>query len=203
MDVIGKTLAAVFGITFMALLIVLVFSTKIDQNAQTYLNNAAEEFVDNACASGYISPGAYQELMNRVGATGNLYNVNIIHQSKTIQPKVKTDSTGKSLVGSDGKAVVETGSYVQSYNTYNLFGTRDSSGALIEKGILDYMFPETGTEYHSYPLKNGDYLQISITLKNPTLGAQLASAVTATPVKTIAITYGGYVGSIEENGIIY
>ena len=65
------------------------------------------------------------------------------------------------------------------------------------------MFPETGTEDHSYPQKNGDYLQISITLKNPTLGAQLASAVTATPVKTIAITYGGYVGSIEENGIIY
>ena len=129
MDALGKPILSVFGIAFVTLAIMLIFSTKLDQNTQTYCSNAAEEFIDDASAAGYISPNSYQTMMNRISNTGNIYDVNIIHQSSMLAPMV------------DDAGAVQVGNYVTTYNTYR------------KDEILQYMFPSTGIEYKNYPLQ--------------------------------------------------
>lgn len=176
-DTIAKPIGYVMGILFISFVLLSIFAGKMDQNVQTYCNDAVEEFVDDACAAGYIAPGEYLQMAERLGNTGNMYNITLVHQSKTMMPYVKSDGT------------IVQGSYVQSYNLYR------------GDEILTYIFP-AGEDYRNYPLKNGDYLQVTISLKEPTLAARLARVFTKTDLKTISYSYGAYVGNMEDNPIM-
>lgn len=152
---------------------------KMDSNAQTYCNDAIVEFVDKSRASGYISAESYIEMMTRINHTHNLYNVSITHQSQTLVPA--TDDGGNEL-----------GGVTYAYNTY------------YQDEILDYIFADDGMDgYHNYALKNGDYLKVSFELVEPTIATKAVTLFSAHTPKTIYGTYGGYVGSTEENGTAY
>lgn len=176
-DEITTPITYVIGFFTMFVAVVLIFSSKLDDNAQTYCNDAIQEFVDQSRASGYISPEAYLQMMRKINNTGNLYDVQITHKSKTVQPYV------------DGSNNVVPGKYVNSYNAY------------YKDEILEILFPNGSTGNEIYPLKNGDSLNVSISLKEPTLGARIAYFFTRKSINTIQASYTGYVGSTEENGI--
>mgnify|MGYP003295287183 CR=1 FL=1 len=165
----------VFGIFLMFVVVVGIYAGKMDNNSQTYCNDAIEEFVDNARASGYISAEAYLEMMRKINDSGNLYEVQIAHRSKTSMPYI--DEYGNQI---DGK-------FVDSYNAY------------YKDEILGYIFPSGGGDYNDYSLKNGDYIKVSFYLKDATLGSKLLRFITTKSIKTISGSYGGYVGSTEES----
>lgn len=178
MDIIGKVFAFVFGTLTIAYIIMLGPAQKMDQNAQMVVNDAIEDFVDTSCASGYISPENYTRMMKRITATKNVYNVEVTHQSKVVQPYVNPDGTTK------------TGAYVDSYNVY-----RDDE-------IIDILFPDSTTTYNNYPMKSGDYLKVTLTLAKPTMAARIKAMITKNAYNTISYSYGSYVGSSEENGML-
>ncbi len=167
--------AALFTIT---VFIVQSFYIKLDQNVQSYVDDAITDFVDDSCASGYISPSNYLEMTRRIGNTGNLYNLNLIHESKATMP----------YVDNDGNEVA--GAYVASNNTFN------------KQEILDEMFPQGTTEYYNYALRNGDYIKVTLSLKEPTPAGKIFAFLSGQEVKTISFSYGSYVGSVEENGML-
>ena len=156
--------------------VAVIYLAKMDYDAQTICNDAVQEFVDKSRASGYISADSYMLMMDRINGTGNLYNVTILHQSRNTSP----------LVDDDGNVV--DNSFIYSYTPYN------------KDDILSYMFTSSGTT-QNWSLKNGDYLKISYSLKNPTFASKMYSFWTTHEYKTIHGSYGGYVGSREENGI--
>ncbi len=169
----------VVGIVFIVAYAVAGLFIKMDSNAQTYCNDAVVEFVDKSRASGYISAESYIEMMSRINNTNNLYKVSITHQSKTFVPL--TDGNGNEL-----------GGVAEAYNTY------------YKDEILDYIFADDGMDgYHNYALKNGDYLKVSFELEEPTIGTRIVTFFSVHTPKTIYGTYGGYVGSTEENGTAY
>ncbi len=166
----------VVGIFLVALLGMSSLCLKMDANAQSYCNDAVVEFVDKARASGYISAESYTEMMQRIHATNNLYNVSIRHESKTSVPQ--TNDAGRT-----------TGKVVNAYNAY------------YQDEILDYIFAGDGSAgFHNYPLKNGDYIQVTFELQEPTFATRLVTFFSAHAPKTISGSYGGYVGSTEEYG---
>lgn len=176
---------AITPITYVVCIIAVVFFAvaglciKMDSNAQTYCNDAIVEFVDKSRASGYISAEAYIEMMTRINDTNNLYNVSIMHQSKTLVPF--TDENGNAL-----------GGVTSAYNAY------------YKDDILDYIFSDDGMDgYHNYALKNGDYLKVSFELSEPTFATKLVTMFSTHTPKTIYGAYGGYVGSTEEYGTAY
>ena len=177
MDV-ARPFVFIFLMAFGTFLTVTIFFTKMDQNVQAYAADAIEEFVDDACTSGYISPTSYLELTRRINNTGNLYNLTLIHEAKVVMPYVTED-------GSE----VE-GSYVVSNTTY------------AKEEILDEMFPSNSTDYYNYALKSGDYIKVSLSLKEPTMAGKLMALISGYEAKTIVYSYGAYVGSTEENGIV-
>ena len=167
-----------FGLFFGTFFIILLFFIKIDQNTQAYCEDAVNKFVGNACSSGYIAPSDYIEMMQRINNTGNLYNVRITHNAKVVMPYV--DESGSEVKGS----------YVKSEVTYN------------KEEILEEMFPFNTTTYNNYPLGNGDYIQVTLSLKQPTLAGKLFARLSRNEIKTIRYNKGGYVGNNEENGML-
>lgn len=156
--------------------VVTLFALNMDIHSQAYCDDAAHEFVDNARAAGYISATSYIEFRQRLNNTGNLYDVTISHDSKASHPM--TDAAGNEIEGR----------YMNGKTSYN------------QNEITSYMFPDNSDEFCNYPLKEGDYLKVSYTLKSSTFGGKLIKMWLNVNGKSISGSYGGYVGSIEENG---
>lgn len=176
---------AITPVTYAVCIVFVIFfgiaalCVRMDANAQTYCNDAIVEFVDQSRASGYISAEAYIEMMTRINETNNVYNVSIVHKSMTLVPN--TDEYGNDL-----------GGVTHAYNTY------------YKDEILDYIFSDDGMDgYHNYALKNGDYLKVSFEITEPTFATKLVTFFSTHTPKTIYGSYGGYVGSTEENGSAY
>lgn len=169
----------VVGIFLVALLGMGSLCLKMDASAQSYCNDAVEEFVDKARASGYISAESYTEMMQRINATNNIYQVSIRHESRISVPQ--TNDEGH-----------VTGGVTNAYNAY------------YKDEILGYIFNDDGSSgFHNYPLKNGDYIQVTFELEEPTFATRLVTFFSARAPKTISGSYGGYVGSTEEYGNAY
>lgn len=166
------------GLLVITVFTIQVLYIKLDQNVQSYVDDAVTKFVNDACASGYISPENYLKMARKINNTGNLYNLSIIHEAKVVMPYVKED-------GSEVK-----GSFVISNSTYN------------KEEILGEMFPTNTTDYYNYRLNNGDYVKVTLNLKEPTPAGRLFSFFSKTELKTIAFSYGAYVGNQEENGML-
>lgn len=169
----------VVGIFLVLFLGISTLCLKMDTNAQSICNDAVVEFVDKARAAGYISAESYTEMMQRINSTNNLYDVTIQHESKT--PVPQTDESGNA-----------SGKVVNGYDAY------------YQDEILGYIFAGDGSDgFQNYPLKNGDYLQVTYELKEPTFATRLVTSFTTHTPKTIYGSYGGYVGSTEEDGNAY
>lgn len=166
-----------FGFFFGFIFLTMVVTFKMDNDSQTYCDNAIHEFVDQSRATGYISPQAYLKMVNKMNNTGNLYDIEIVHQSTKVAPYVDVSGNEKQ------------GEYAEIYDAY------------YKEEILEELFPISTSSYGTYPLKNGDYIKVTYSLKEPTLAAKMISMISTHSLKTIHGSYGGYVGSTEENGL--
>lgn len=166
------------GVVLVFVIAICSFAVKTDLNSQSYCDDAVHEFVDTSRSVGYISANAYMKMMDKITSTGNLYEVEIMHQSAQMVPSTQADGTEI------------PGKFGYSYSAY------------YDTEILRVVFPEGGDSYGTYAMKNGDYLKVNFRLKQPTLGSNLIGLFSKKGLKTIYGSYGGYVGSTEENGIM-
>lgn len=162
-----KPFSYAIGIFVMFAIPICLYAIKTDYNSQSVCDDAVQQFVDRSRAAGYISANNYNDMISTITATGNLYNINIYHQSKICYPG-------------------ESQSFDYNYMTYTT------------EEILDQLFDESGAG--QYNMKNGDYLKVTYSLKDPTLGARIYSLWTTHSYKSIRGSYGGYVGSAGEMG---
>ena len=169
---ISRPLFYMIVIFLTSYLIVYMFTSQFDHNVQSYISDAVNEFVDDCCTSGYIAPQKYMKMMTKIGSTGNLYNVDLYYQSRVAMPLVN-----------DSGDVVE-GAFVESYQLFN------------KEEVLGEMFPNS-TQYQNFPMKNGDFVKVNVSLREPTYAGRLMSLG-----KTIAYSYGAYVGNSEDNGLL-
>lgn len=165
-SIVFKPFLIAGAVLFMFMVPVMLYFSKADYDVQTVCDDAVHEFVDKSRASGYISANNYNQMIHEMSATGNLYDIKIVHESKICYP------------GED--------SYVSNYYTY----TTDE--------ILSEIFDETGAG--SYIMKNGDYLKVQYSLKEPTVAAKFYGMITTHTRKSIQGSYGGYVGAAKEMG---
>jgi len=176
-DIFTRPVVYIVGIFLTLVVVFNIYIAKMDTNVQTYCNDVIEEFVDEVRVSGYISAESYLEMTRKLNSTGNLYDISIIHQSRFCVPKTNPDGT-EIVVDGEGKT-----EYTDSFYTYN------------KEDILQILFPE-GNEYGRYDMKHGDFIKVSLSLKEPTMGAKLYSKWTGKALKTISGTYSGYIGNM-------
>lgn len=171
-DVLGKFAVIIGGVILVFFIPLTIISLKQDNTSQTYIDNAVVEFVDNARASARITPTAYEKLVQKINLAHSPCTIEIWHSAKYAAPVYNT----------------ATGEY-ESMDAYEDFSKED---------ILNHMYPDDYT-MHDYILKEGDFLQVTVSVEKPTLGARMAGVfLPGYDKKSIFTAYGGYVGNEEQ-----
>lgn len=162
---------AVLAVIFM--MPILLFAIKSDSTAENYANDAVDEFINRACATGMITSSSYEEMINRLDSTGITYDIYLIHSDEKTAPTVLDDGS------------VKLDSYEKYYEEH-----RNSE-------IYETLFPDNAeTGIRKYYLGNGDYIRVVVENNTPTLGTRLFSAFTlgSSDTPSILVSRGGYVG---------
>lgn len=165
----GKVFTYIIGIIFVLIVPVMLIAQKMDNVVQSYVDNAAIEFIDKSRVTGYISEDSYLEFMDQLNKTTYIYDVKVVHYTKQAIPIY--DDT------------VFTGDYKVDYV------------ACYDKEIEETLFDKD----LDYKMKNGDYIKVTIKNKDRTLGTKLYSFFNkGANINTIYTIYGGYVGNTPE-----
>lgn len=84
MEPISKLFAVFLIISLMIMYPLYQAAERHDDQMQTVVHLTVTEFVDAVRTKGYISPQMYLEFNEKLGATGNLYDVKMEHRHKNI-----------------------------------------------------------------------------------------------------------------------
>lgn len=172
-DIVGRIAVAIFGIIMLFIMPVVVIAQKQDSLAQNYIDNAVVEFVDNARATGKITPRAYEQLCDKVDSAHLLCEIRITHSAAyTVPTEERPDGSWDTEV------------YRYDY---------------IKEDILTKMYPDGDEENVDYQLKNGDYLKVEVRNVTPTMGIKMMRLFSAKRSDEVLFTsYGGYVGNNKQ-----
>lgn len=149
----SDTLITIIAI-FLAAVLMFIFplmsiSERNDDIAQSVIQTATSEFADKISMVGAIKPSDYEEYLQKIGATGNLYDVEMEVQHLDDNPGKKHSVTSPDLIGEN-----------MSYSTY----TSD---------ILKSMYE--GSSAKPYSLKKGDIVTVTAKNTNKTIAQSLRS----------------------------
>lgn len=149
------TLMEIIGI-FLAILIMFIFpvvavATKHDEIAQTTVETAVADFVQTVAEKGKITHNDYNNLIHKMNATGNAFDIQIELQLLDDNPERKTVTTS-------GMADIKGENLYYSVYTEN-----------ITNKILEKMNKGEEAEYN---LKKDDYVIVTVKNTNVTIGTQ-------------------------------
>lgn len=145
----SDTLMAIIGI-FLATILMFVFpimeiAGKSDEMSQTVVQVAVSDFVNKVTSQGKITQFDYNELVQKLYATGNSYDIEIEAQILDDNPRRATATGSSDLIG--------------EYKYYSVYTNT----------ILDSIDSDDG----EYILKKDDYIVVNVKNTNITLGTQL------------------------------
>ena len=170
----SDTLMTIIGV-FIAILLMIVFpliefAQKNDELAQTTVHTAVSDFVNTVTTNGKITQFDYDELVTKIYATGNSYDIQIEAQIIDDNPRRATTTGDKEVLG--------------QYKYYSVYTST----------ILDKLKTDG-----KYELKNDDYIIVTVKNSNLTIATQLKNMFyKLTGKETYSI--GTSVSSIVING---
>lgn len=172
-DIVGRIWAILFGTMVLFIGTTTIYAQKQDTVVQNYVDAATSEFVDTARASGCITQNNYETFIEKLDATKNVYDVNIIHYEEQMAPV-------------SGEATYET-----------TFEAHDRQDIVHELYTADAANTNQSPRYN---MKTGDFLRVSVENTSPTLGRQLMGMFTGGGATggQIMSSYGGYVGNESD-----
>ena len=204
-DIFGRMMAAIAGVVLMFMVPLTIIMLKQDEAKQTVIDDAVVEFVDNARASGEITPNAYAQLMHKINSAQPC-DVTITYESSVEVPGA--DNTYKRNLQLYSNEDILSYMYFMVDNNGNPVKVRqrvrDSSQpdgyARDEYGNYRYVYVERNrTTPIEFPLREGGYLSVTASNKNSTPGTQMMRMfIPRYAGKNIYSTYSGYVGNRKQ-----
>ena len=168
----SDTLITIIAIGIAAVLLFIFplvsMSDRTDDIAQLSVQTSTDEFVSQIRTTGKITDDNYNEYVETLSATGNLYNVEL-------EVQVKDENLGKKVSQAQSDKIGE--------NVYYSVYTSQ---------IEDEIFGAA----KAYFCKEGDMVSVNVHNKNQTIGQQLQNffyTVTGNDAYTIAASAGGIV----------
>ena len=167
----GDSLGTVIVIAIAAILMfvfpVMTMADRTDDVSQLTVQTETTEFVDEIRTTGKITPEKYDQFVQSITSTGNLYDVDIEVKVLDENPGKKTLQTTKDKIGENG--------YVSAYTT---------------------QFEEQLEKSGKIKLNTGDMILVSVVNANPTFAQQLKSfayKITGNDSATIIASKAGMV----------
>ncbi len=166
MNAFSKIIAIIITVILLFLTPMLYMAQKQDIISQSYVSNETTKFIDSIKNSGYISPEMYMDFVKKIDATNNLYNIEIVHSHKVVEPLYDEN----------------TGTFLEDYDTYYYNTYQDEIIEVFDQG-KDYEFFQ------------GDYISIIVKNRTKTIATRLMELFYSSdiPDEQILITYGGVI----------
>lgn len=170
MEAPGKVIAIILMILVLFLAPLAYFTQRQDTLMQNYVYSITKEFVNEIQQTGKITKEAYDDFILELDASGNVYDVQLIHSHKTITPKYQYTTVDNVITDDVTEYFSET--YTDA--------------------ILSSIYEEIDETYY---LTKGDYITIKVTNKNKTLGTKLLQITSMHSIDTAQLmaVYGGEV----------
>lgn len=169
-------LSIVITIIVLVLLMVLFplynFFERQDDMSYNLVLKATTNFADQVMNNGYIDQNMYNNLVNELGNTGNIYDIQIEAHRKVLT-KDKDNITGDTYVE-------------QSYIDYNddIFNSLEKSNGFMDKQLKNNI----------YLMNENDEIYVKVKNSNTTLAGSLFNSIIVTSSKTrIEVNYGGII----------
>lgn len=154
----------------------LLLGIKQDQTVHDIVSDSVDEFLSKTCSTGIISSSQYMQLVNKLDATGLVYDIYLIHSSELVSPTL--DENGNIIVD-------DTLSYYEDF---------------INDEIFQLLFPSGETGIHNYYLNQGDYITLLIKNRTASYGSKYMSMIYPLATeRNILVNQGGIIGNEYEN----
>ncbi|HEX2945645.1 MAG TPA: hypothetical protein VHT96_06795 [Clostridia bacterium] len=176
-----NALSKVFAL-LIAVVILFVFPIKNelerqDETSRMYVLNETIGLVDSVRNLGYLSPRMYEEFLDELAATGNIYKVEMEHASLIYQPVYEYNAVSGTYDAVEGE-------YEQTYN---------STYADV---IGECLFPEADPAAgKNYEMKQGDFFTVRVVNQNKTMATKIQEIMYGRSImaEKIFVNYGGMI----------
>lgn len=169
-------LSIVITIIVLVLLMVLFplynFFERQDDMSYNLVLKATTNFADQVMNNGYIDQNMYNNLVNELGNTGNIYDIELEAHRKVLT-KDKDNANSDTYVE-------------QSYIDYNddIFNSLEKSNGVMDKQLKNNI----------YLMNENDEIYVKVKNSNTTLAGSLFNSIIVTSSKTrIEVNYGGII----------
>lgn len=164
MNSFSKITAIFVAAILMFLLPLYSVAQKADRITQTYVSDKTAEFVNAVRNSGKLTEDMYDQFVSALSDTGNVYEINIVHQHGVYYPIYDENDIATGDVS------------LQFYNTY-------------EEDIVKELYENNGV----YRFSENDYISVVVKSINKTMADTFQSILLdrSTQEGTIYVSYGG------------
>lgn len=168
----GNSLSKIFTV-FLAVVLLFIYPMlqmleQQDVTTRDFVFTQTTLFVDTVRNTGILTPEMYEEFLNKLDATGHIYEVKLEHNHNTYFP-VYLDPADPSTF---------TGEYIEGFLAYY---TDDITSVLQNSG-----------PYNTYYMNSSDQFVVSVVNKDQTLYTKIKNWIYGIDVETsIIVRYGG------------
>ncbi|MEN1990246.1 hypothetical protein [Paenibacillus hubeiensis] len=178
----GSALSKIFA-SILAIILLFIYPLyqsmeRQDDRSQMVVQKSVTRFVDAVRTKGYVTPTMYKQFNEEIAATGNVFDIEMVHEHKLYIPVYRDPADPSTF---EGKYVTD----------YSNFYTND---------IMKVMFPDSTepdqSETRRYHLEVGDFFTVTIKNKNRTPATHLQDMLLAGSTgdnTKIFVPYGGMV----------
>lgn len=172
MEAFSKFIAIILLAVFLFMVPLMYTAEQNDSITQSYVTTEVTNFVENVKKQGKITQGMYNDLLDNLGRTANVYEIDFVHRHKTVIP-----------VFSDTGEVLRTEEFNDIYYTDDIK----------RKVFYDTAVAGSGDVKGEYHFSKGDYFTVIVKNRNITLGTRLKNMLFGSefPKTSIFVTYGG------------
>ena len=203
-DILGKLASFLLGAVILFIVPVMLIAIKQDDTKQTVIDDAVIEFVDNARASGQITPFAYQTMCKKISSVQEACKVDMTYDS-AISYSVPVDETGARIPTDN------MGNVASSYTGTVFYQTQTSSETYDKQDILNRMynkidangdpiFPlQSADDPRPFDMREGGYLAVTVQNTAPTMGTKFVRLfIPFYTGRSLLSSYSGYVGNTRQ-----
>ncbi len=166
MDSFSKIITFLLAAFILFLGPLLYMAQKQDAISQSYVSNETTQFVDSIKNTGFLSMDTYLDFINKIDATNNLYNIEIVHSHRVVEPLYDEN----------------TGAFLEDYDIYYINTYQDDILDTFDKGEAYYFSP-------------GDLISVTVVNRTRTIATKLMELFYSrdVPDEQILVTYGGMI----------
>lgn len=175
MNAFSKMVSVILAILVLFVAPIIYFTQQQDKIVANFVDSQTAKFVSTIRNTGVITADQYDNFIETLDSTNNVYDIEITHSSLVVNPEYTTSTVN------DPTTKLTSEYYVNTYED------------TIRKALYE-------TSEAEYVMAKGDYVTVQVTVKNKTIATKMQELIFGRGLQAhqIVAVYGGV---IKDEGI--